>query len=148
MLRSELSFYLNVNIWLVKSFIWGFHAISQKNPNKLFGQSNSLLGKIPGDSEGQGSLPCCSSWGLEESDTTWPLNNNSSLHAIKPLPRKVIIVIPAVTRSKVKRREEPILKDFCFLHLCPSPARTQRQVSQVALLPPSTLQSKDIQSMT
>lgn len=47
MLRSELSFYLNVNIWLVKSFIWGFHAISQKNPNKLFGQSNSLLGKIP-----------------------------------------------------------------------------------------------------
>ena len=35
MLRSELSFYLNVNIWLVKSFIWGFHAISQKNPNFL-----------------------------------------------------------------------------------------------------------------
>ena len=130
-----------------QKFHLGFSCHFTEKP-KLFGQSNSLLGKIPGDSEGQGSLPCCSSWGLEESDTTWPLNNNSSLHAIKPLPRKVFIVKPAVTRSKVKRREEPILKDFCFLHLCPSPARTQRQVSQVALLPPSTLQSKDIQSMT
>ena len=29
------------------------------------------VGQTPGDSEGQGSLACCSSWGLEESDTTW-----------------------------------------------------------------------------
>ena len=28
-----------------------------------------------GDSEGQGSLACCSSWGLKESDTTSQLNN-------------------------------------------------------------------------
>ena len=26
--------------------------------------------KSPGDSEGQGSLMCCSSWGRKESDTT------------------------------------------------------------------------------
>ena len=29
----------------------------------------------PGDVEGQGSLVCCSSWGLRESDTTERLNN-------------------------------------------------------------------------
>ena len=28
------------------------------------------LEQTPGDSEGQGSLVCCSSWGLKESDTT------------------------------------------------------------------------------
>ena len=32
--------------------------------------------KTPGDSEGQGSLACCSSRGCEESDTTQQLNNN------------------------------------------------------------------------
>ena len=26
--------------------------------------------QAPGDGEGQGSLTCCSSWGLKESDTT------------------------------------------------------------------------------
>ena len=30
----------------------------------------------PGDSEGQGSLSCCSSWGHKELDTTEWLNNN------------------------------------------------------------------------
>ena len=29
-----------------------------------------------GESEGQGSLACCSSWGHKESDTTQRLNNN------------------------------------------------------------------------
>ena len=28
-----------------------------------------------GDSEGQGSLACCSPWGFEESETTERLNN-------------------------------------------------------------------------
>ena len=32
--------------------------------------------KAPGDSEGQGSLVCCSPWGLKESDMTEQLNNN------------------------------------------------------------------------
>ena len=32
--------------------------------------------RTPGDSEGQGSLACCSLWGGKESDTTWQLNNN------------------------------------------------------------------------
>ena len=29
-----------------------------------------------GDSEGQGSLECCSPWGHKELDTTQPMNNN------------------------------------------------------------------------
>ena len=35
--------------------------------------------QTPGDSEGQGSLMCCSPRGLKESDTTEGLNNNPSL---------------------------------------------------------------------
>ena len=34
--------------------------------------------QILGDSEGQGSLVCCSPWGLIELDTTEQLNNNNS----------------------------------------------------------------------
>ena len=32
--------------------------------------------QTPGDSEGQGSLMCCSSWGCKESNITERLNNN------------------------------------------------------------------------
>ena len=32
--------------------------------------------QIPGDSEGQGTLACCSPWGHKELDTTEQLNNN------------------------------------------------------------------------
>ena len=32
--------------------------------------------QAPGDSEGQGSLVCCSPWGLKEPDMTEQLNNN------------------------------------------------------------------------
>ena len=35
--------------------------------------------QTPGDSEGQGSLPCCSPWGPKESDTTEQLNNNNDI---------------------------------------------------------------------
>ena len=35
--------------------------------------------QTPGDSEGQGSLACCSSWGHKEWDTTERLNNNNIL---------------------------------------------------------------------
>ena len=33
--------------------------------------------RFPGDSEGQGSLACCSPWGRKESGMTWRLNNNN-----------------------------------------------------------------------
>ena len=32
-----------------------------------------------GDSKGQGTLVCCSSWGLKESDTTQQLNTTTNL---------------------------------------------------------------------
>ena len=41
-------------------------------------QHNGLeFEQTPGDSEGQGSLECYSSW-FTELDTTWQLNNNSN----------------------------------------------------------------------
>ena len=40
--------------------------------------SMDMFEQIPGDSEIQGSLTCCSPWGLKESDTTERLNNNKA----------------------------------------------------------------------
>ena len=34
--------------------------------------------QTPGDSEGQGSLVCCSPWGCKKSDTTERLKNNDN----------------------------------------------------------------------
>ena len=36
-------------------------------PHELYGHE---FEQTPGDSEGQGSLACCSLWGLKELDTT------------------------------------------------------------------------------
>ena len=36
--------------------------------------------QTPGDSEGQGSLACCSPWGCKQSETTEQLNNNRTQH--------------------------------------------------------------------
>ena len=36
--------------------------------------------QTPGDSEGQGSLMCCSPWGCKELDMTQQLNNNNITH--------------------------------------------------------------------
>ena len=48
--------------------------------NEIVGWHHRLHGhefeQILGDSEGQGSLECCSSWDHKESDTTEGLNNN------------------------------------------------------------------------
>ena len=48
--------------------------------NEIVGWHHRLNGhefeQILGDSEGQGSLECCSSWDHKESDTTEGLNNN------------------------------------------------------------------------
>ena len=48
--------------------MWGWH----HQPN---GHESE---QTPGDSEGQGSLACCSSWGCKESDMTFQLNNNNN----------------------------------------------------------------------
>ena len=41
--------------------------------------SGHEFAQTPGDSEGQGSLVCCSPWGRKELDKTWQLNNNNSI---------------------------------------------------------------------
>ena len=51
--------------------------------NEMVGWHHRLSGheykQVSRDSEGQGSLACCSPWGHKESDTTEQLNNNDSL---------------------------------------------------------------------
>ena len=37
-----------------------------------------------GDSEGQGSMACCSSWGCKESDMTQRLNDKATTPAVSP----------------------------------------------------------------
>ena len=50
--------------------------------DEMFGRHHWLNGhefeQAPGDSEGQGSLACCSPWGHKESDMTEQLNKNIS----------------------------------------------------------------------
>ena len=41
------------------------------------GTTDSMDKQAPGDGEGQGSLVCCSPWGLKESDATEQLNNRT-----------------------------------------------------------------------
>ena len=43
----------------------------------------TLVAQALGDGEGQGSLACCSPWGLTESDTTEQLNTNNGRYLIK-----------------------------------------------------------------
>ena len=38
--------------------------------DKMVGWHHRLNEQAPGDGEGQGSLVCCSAWGLKELDTT------------------------------------------------------------------------------
>ena len=65
-----------------------------------------------GDSDGQGSLACCSPWGLKESDTTEQLNNISQSQ-----PN---------TQSQTQPRNESLTTSLMFHHPC----------SQVSLLEP------------
>jgi len=50
----------------------------QQRMRWLDGITNSME-KTLGDSEGQGSLACCSPCGCKESDTTEQLNNNNKM---------------------------------------------------------------------
>ena len=45
--------------------------------------------QVLGDSEGQGSLACCSPWGCKESDMTERLNNNKKYKEIESLLRVI-----------------------------------------------------------
>ena len=60
--------------------------------------SGHELEQIPGDSEGQRSLACCSPWARQESDTTQQLNNNK-----KVIPESFL---------EVRKRMSAIASDF------------------------------------
>ena len=51
--------------------------------------------QTPGDSEGQGSLVCCSPWGYKESDMTEWLNNNSKLGMVIIVPTSYVVGLPS-----------------------------------------------------
>ena len=46
--------------------------------DEMDGTTDSMDKQAPGDGEGQGSLVCCSPWGLKESDATEQLNNSNN----------------------------------------------------------------------
>ena len=56
----------------------------------LEGITDSVDMNLERDSEGQGSLVCCTPWDREESDITWQLNNNPNFQ-IKRVHIKVWI---------------------------------------------------------
>ena len=70
---------------------WGQEEKWVREDEILDGITNSINGleldKTPGDSEGQGSLACCSSWGCKESVTTEQLNDNNNLNPFKSCMR-------------------------------------------------------------
>ena len=74
-----------------------------KTEDELVGWHHWLNGhefeQTPGDGDGQGSLVCCSPWGLKESDTTKWLNNNCLFKGF--LGVSVVKYLPA---NKCKRR--------------------------------------------
>ena len=67
---------------LFKNYFYSFIWQKEKGAveDKMVGWHHRFNGhefeQAPGDSEGPGSLVCCSPQGRKESDTTWRLNNN------------------------------------------------------------------------
>ena len=51
------------------------------------------FGQTQGDSEGQGSLACCSSWVFKEPDTTQRLNDKICKKKKKPDILKILSVV-------------------------------------------------------
>ena len=74
--------------------------------------------QAPGDSEGQGSLACCSPWGCKESDMTDRLNNTRSLAEF--LPR-------AMVAEDTEHQAPGAGENLLIKHLSPSncPSRPQ-----------------------
>ena len=56
---------------------------------------DGIMDSVDRDSEGQGSLACCSPWGCKESGTTqWLNNNNKEIYTTKStgVPKKLVQV--------------------------------------------------------
>ena len=64
--RNSLNFTEGTESWIKE-----FPGVKRRGQQRLSGHE---LEQAPGDSEGQGSLACCSPWHHKESDTTLRLN--------------------------------------------------------------------------
>ena len=68
----------------------------------MFGQRHQLSGhefeQTPGDSERQGSLACCSTWGRKKLDTTQQLKNNNNNKIIE-LRGVGTVLLPLVKKA-------------------------------------------------
>ena len=63
--------------------------------------------QTPGDSEGQGSLACCSPWGHKESDMTEQLNNSNNEWEVKlfnvlTIQNNLLLMIASVMSNSVR----------------------------------------------
>ena len=78
---------------------------------KMVGWHHQLNGhefeQALGDSEGQGSLACCSPWGYNELDTTERLNNNRSLMSSTHLVCRVLSWNVIKTQNLKKKPRSP-----------------------------------------
>ena len=79
-----------------------------------------------GDGEGQGSLACCSPWGLKESDTTEQLNNNKSYGSMgistlfkkfKNLASKVLCSMPSHIARTKSRIQNSVFQAQAFIYI-------------------------------
>ena len=82
MLKLKLLYFGNLK---QKSLMLGKNECRRRRPteDEMVGWHYWLNGRefeqTRGDSEGPGSLACCSSWGCRELDMTWCLNKNTGL---------------------------------------------------------------------
>ena len=65
-----------------------------------------------GDSEGQGSLACCSPWGCKESDVTERLNNNLPSTGSVIFCFQELLAISGIVNLATRRR---IMVEVCYL---------------------------------
>ena len=81
--------------------------------------------QTPGDSEGQGSLACCSPWGHKESDTTEQLNNNN-LKQFKFCPKLYLRLLLLLSRlSHVRLCATPETAAHQAPRPCDSPGKNR-----------------------
>ena len=80
--------------------------------------------QAPGDSEGQGSLVWCSSWGCKESDMTEQLNKHKQKQLECKIPQKIELQAP-YSMSLLLRDSEHLTQHHIA---CGPEARMQRQL--------------------
>ena len=92
------------------------------------------LQQTPGDGEAQGSLACWSPWGRKDSDTTWRLNNTTTIMQDSCLPQGTLEVGPGHPGSTPSPDDPPVcLSGHPGHHLRPHrmiPLSTNNQFSK------------------